>query len=134
MVNSLKGAIFYRFQKSLLWLCISDRKRAIVNPFSKSYIAFVFQTEKKQFFTPFSKIITLALSFSQEKEKLQEKNITLEQKLSSHLEMADAKVGSISIMKQSLDQIKERLEKKEKQCKRMEKTLSQREVGCPFNF
>ena len=66
--------------------------------------------------------------FLQEKEKLQKENGQLKQSLKMTLERSGESHGSMSIMKQSLTQIKERLEKKERQYKNLEKQMKVREV------
>lgn len=67
------------------------------------------------------------LAAIQEKEKLQKENSQLKHRISLTLQRSDMSHGSMSIMKQSLDQIKERLEKKEKQYRSLEKVMRDRE-------
>ncbi|XP_052252608.1 tax1-binding protein 1 homolog isoform X4 [Dreissena polymorpha] len=62
-----------------------------------------------------------------EKEKMQTENEVLHAELFTHQESSEVKVGSMSIMKQSLTQIKDRLEKKEKHCRNLEKSMRGRE-------
>ncbi|WAR04151.1 TAXB1-like protein [Mya arenaria] len=61
------------------------------------------------------------------KEQLQGENVMLHQRLSAHEENCEVKVGSMSIMQQSLSQIKSRLEKKEKTCRGLERSIRGRE-------
>ena len=64
----------------------------------------------------------------QEKEKLQETIGTLKQNLVTTQETTGLKDGSMAVMKQSFAQLKERLDKKEKKIRALEKTVATLEV------
>ena len=63
-----------------------------------------------------------------EKEKLQATVGTLKQNLAVSQESTGLKDGSMTIMKQSFAQLKERLDKKEKKIRALEKTIATLEV------
>lgn len=87
-----------------------------------------------EFGTSFISLMRHFLPSFQEKQRVQEENSVLKLKLSNSQEQTGAKHDSMTIMKQTLTQIKERLEKKEKKCLSLEKTLRSREVIYKCSF